>query len=209
MSELWPVIRFKFASALQAWHPSDQSAHVILAPWHKVGWGAAAAPSSAVLCCAPIIRRYLPGVAIANMSALLLQLPLPLPLLASPPTALLLTLIPLPPPLQVFDRKDWEQLLGRSIVPKLAFALQQELAINPLHQELEPFNWVLTWQDVMPLNQASPAGWVGWLAGWAGRLGGWGVHSMQCTVPGCLLTCAVVAAVLPALPPCAQRLSLP
>ena len=43
MSELWPVIRFKFASALQAWHPSDQSAHVILAPWHKVGW--------ALLCC--------------------------------------------------------------------------------------------------------------------------------------------------------------
>jgi hypothetical protein len=38
MAELWPVIRFKFASALQAWHPSDQSAHVILAPWHKVQW---------------------------------------------------------------------------------------------------------------------------------------------------------------------------
>ena len=68
----------------------------------------------------------------------------------------------------MFERKDWEQLLGRSIVPKLAFALQQELAINPLHQELEPFNWVLTWQDVMPLNQARPAGCEsGWLAGWA------------------------------------------
>jgi hypothetical protein len=52
----------------------------------------------------------------------------------------------------VFERKDWEQLLGRSIVPKLAFALQ-ELVINPLHQELEPFQWVLSWQDVMPLSQ--------------------------------------------------------
>ena len=27
--------------------------------------------------------------------------------------------------------------------------------INPLHQELEPFNWVLAWQDVMSVNQAS------------------------------------------------------
>ncbi len=25
---------------------------------------------------------------------------------------------------QVFERKEWEQLLGRSVVPKLAFALQ-------------------------------------------------------------------------------------
>ena len=39
LAELWPVIRYKFASALTAWHPSDQSAHAILAPWHKVGVG--------------------------------------------------------------------------------------------------------------------------------------------------------------------------
>lgn len=39
MSELWPVIRHKFASALQAWHPSDASAHAILAPWHKARRG--------------------------------------------------------------------------------------------------------------------------------------------------------------------------
>ena len=36
MSELWPVIRHKFSSALAAWHPSDASAHVILAPWRRV-----------------------------------------------------------------------------------------------------------------------------------------------------------------------------
>ena len=29
----------------------------------------------------------------------------------------------------------------------------QELAINPLHQELEPLHWVLAWADVVPLSQ--------------------------------------------------------
>ena len=36
MEELWPIIRHKFAAALSAWHPSDGSAHAILAPWHRV-----------------------------------------------------------------------------------------------------------------------------------------------------------------------------
>ena len=36
MSELWPPLRFKFASALQQWHPADASAHGILAPWRRV-----------------------------------------------------------------------------------------------------------------------------------------------------------------------------
>lgn len=48
MAELWPVIRFKFANALQAWHPSDQSAHVILAPWHKARCGPCIQPSQAL-----------------------------------------------------------------------------------------------------------------------------------------------------------------
>ena len=57
----------------------------------------------------------------------------------------------------MFDSRDWEQLLARSIVPKLAFALQ-ELAINPAHQDLEPFQWVMAWQDVMPPGQLVSAG---------------------------------------------------
>ena len=40
--------------------------------------------------------------------------------------------VPHPPP-QVFERREWESLLARSIAPKLAAALQ-ELVINPLHQ---------------------------------------------------------------------------
>lgn len=54
--------------------------------------------------------------------------------------------------LQVFDSKDWDLLLLRSIVPKLAWALQDALDINPLQQDLDPFNWVLAWHPVMPAH---------------------------------------------------------
>ena len=36
MDELYPNIRFKLSSALQQWHPSDQSALALLRPWHTV-----------------------------------------------------------------------------------------------------------------------------------------------------------------------------
>lgn len=36
MNELWPIIRYKFTSALSHWHPSDPSALEILKPWKKV-----------------------------------------------------------------------------------------------------------------------------------------------------------------------------
>eukprot|EP00803_Ostreobium_quekettii_P005141 evm.model.scf_54.2 EVM.evm.TU.scf_54.2 scf_54:5179-15799(+) len=51
----------------------------------------------------------------------------------------------------VFDSKGWEGLLVRCILPKLVSALQ-ELVINPLAQELAPFQWVMQWQDALPLN---------------------------------------------------------
>ena len=57
-----------------------------------------------------------------------------------------------PPAPQVFDSKDWDLLLLRSIVPKLAWALQDALDINPLQQDLDPFNWVLAWHPVMPAH---------------------------------------------------------
>lgn len=52
--------------------------------------------------------------------------------------------------IQVFDAKDWDALVMRSIVPKLAWALQDVLVINPLQQDLDPFHWVTTWQPVLP-----------------------------------------------------------
>ena len=54
---------------------------------------------------------------------------------APPPRRPILTLnlqTPERPPLQVFDRKDWDALLARCILPKLAFALQQVCKGSPL-----------------------------------------------------------------------------
>ena len=38
----------------------------------------------------------------------------------------------------------------RSIVPKLAWALQDVLVINPLQQDLAPFHWLTAWHTVLP-----------------------------------------------------------
>lgn len=50
----------------------------------------------------------------------------------------------------VFDAKDWDALVMRSIVPKLAWALQDVLVINPLQQDLAPFHWLTAWHTVLP-----------------------------------------------------------
>jgi len=36
LSELWPTVRFKFKSALEQWHPADESARILLTPWKSV-----------------------------------------------------------------------------------------------------------------------------------------------------------------------------
>lgn len=59
-------------------------------------------------------------------------------------------LLILPSAPQVFDAKDWDALVMRSIVPKLAWALQDVLVINPLQQDLAPFQWLTAWHTVLP-----------------------------------------------------------
>eukprot|EP00850_Spirogloea_muscicola_P002285 SM000008S22374 [mRNA] locus=s8:1434092:1437602:+ [translate_table: standard] len=79
LEPLYAPIRYKLGAALAAWHPSDDSARVLLAPWRGV-----------------------------------------------------------------FDAASWDQLLGRCVVPQLTYELQQ-LVVNPQHQQLDQFNWVIKW----------------------------------------------------------------
>jgi hypothetical protein len=43
---------------------------------------------------------------------------------------------------QVFEAKEWASLIGRSILPKLAYTLDAEFAVNPVAQELQAWHWV-------------------------------------------------------------------
>lgn len=55
----------------------------------------------------------------------------------------------------VFSRGDMDAFLVKNIVPKLQLALQ-ELVINPHQQHLEQWNWVMDWQELLPVhNMAS------------------------------------------------------
>ncbi|PSN55670.1 Tuftelin-interacting protein 11 [Blattella germanica] len=51
----------------------------------------------------------------------------------------------------VFSHGEMEAFLVKNIVPKLQLALQ-ELVINPHQQHLEQWNWVLDWEDLLPVH---------------------------------------------------------
>jgi tuftelin-interacting protein 11 len=50
---------------------------------------------------------------------------------------------------RVFEPRDWDALLVRGVVPKLAAALAG-LVVDPAAQDLEPLRWVLAWDGLVP-----------------------------------------------------------
>ncbi|XP_076959608.1 septin and tuftelin-interacting protein 1 homolog 1-like [Bidens hawaiensis] len=51
----------------------------------------------------------------------------------------------------VFDPVSWEQIMVRFIIPKLV-AVMHEFQVNPADQKLDPFYWVLTWVNAIPVH---------------------------------------------------------
>ena len=75
-----------------------------------------------------------------------------------------------------FSSSDWEGLMMKSIVPKLAMALQQ-LVIDPTSQELAPFEWVISWHNILPLGQMVSLLSQGFFPKWHKVLSFWLSHS--------------------------------
>ena len=66
------------------------------------------------------------------------------------PTHLYHMLPLLTPWVNVFDSTSYENLIVKAIVPKLVLILREHLMINPANQDIQPFNWVLAWIDLVP-----------------------------------------------------------
>ena len=49
----------------------------------------------------------------------------------------------------MFGAKEWDALVQRSILPKLAWALRDALAIDPRGQDLGAWHWVAAWAPVL------------------------------------------------------------
>ncbi|GAU17318.1 hypothetical protein TSUD_110350 [Trifolium subterraneum] len=53
----------------------------------------------------------------------------------------------------VFDSDSWQQLMHRSIVPKLtAVFVSDDFEVNPASQKLDQFYWVMNWASVIPAH---------------------------------------------------------
>lgn len=50
----------------------------------------------------------------------------------------------------VFQANDFESLLARSVLPKLHNLFRTKFVVNPQHQVVDPFNWVMRWHSLMP-----------------------------------------------------------
>eukprot|EP00457_Paulinella_chromatophora_P001447 gb/GEZN01001449.1/.p1 GENE.gb/GEZN01001449.1/~~gb/GEZN01001449.1/.p1 ORF type:complete len:934 (+),score=209.60 gb/GEZN01001449.1/:82-2883(+) len=49
----------------------------------------------------------------------------------------------------VWRAADMQMFLARSIVPKLRQTLSAEFTVNPQHQHIDPFRWVLRWEGML------------------------------------------------------------
>lgn len=82
----------------------------------------------------------------------------------------------LTPWITVFSKGSMDTFLMKNIVPKLQLAMQ-ELIINPIHQVLDPWNWVMEWLDMIPdksiiniLETMFFPKWLQFLAGWLNQI---------------------------------------
>lgn len=50
----------------------------------------------------------------------------------------------------IFKESDMFKILSRNIVPKLVTLLREDFKINPSNQNIEPFQWFILWNDIIP-----------------------------------------------------------
>ncbi|EJD07266.1 TFP11-domain-containing protein [Fomitiporia mediterranea MF3/22] len=50
---------------------------------------------------------------------------------------------------EIFNAKDWEDMLLKYVVPKLGALLRDEFRINPRNQDMEPLKNVLAWSSIL------------------------------------------------------------
>lgn len=50
----------------------------------------------------------------------------------------------------IFSQASMYSFILKSILPKLKHTLAMELIINPVQQSLDPWHWVMDWQDFLP-----------------------------------------------------------
>jgi tuftelin-interacting protein 11 len=73
---------------------------------------------------------------------------------------------------RVFSARDWDGLMSRAIVPKLAAALD-EVNFVPGAHDLEPLEWVTAWGDMMSEKQAAALFQAHFFPRWFGVLRSW------------------------------------
>ncbi|KAL3882583.1 hypothetical protein ACJMK2_028913 [Sinanodonta woodiana] len=77
---------------------------------------------------------------------------------------------------RVFKPGHMEAFLVKNILPKLAMCMQ-EFPINPHQQVLEPWHWVMSWSDLIPVHHMAPmlektffTRWLQVLCSWLGSM---------------------------------------